>query len=228
MNARISICFFVIPFIAVLAACQPAPTPAPQLTPTPEIKTPTGVRATTTPALPAIKIAVQAPLSGEQRDLGEAIRNGAQLAVKQFSKPIQDLGFNVVVVPFDDQARAETGVSNAKKLVADSEILVVIGHLNTPVALAALDTYKDANLALLSPASTDPKLTARALPIVSRVIGRDDLQGPAISPRVFCGNCARKVSKPISSRRKQLTVPILRGSPATTRSVFITRRRSGR
>ncbi|MBI3537211.1 MAG: branched-chain amino acid ABC transporter substrate-binding protein, partial [Chloroflexi bacterium] len=157
--------------------CQPTPTPQP--TPTQVSATPTLARATSTPTGPVVKIAVHVALTGEQRELGEAIRNAAQLAVKQNSKPISDLGYAVVVVPYDDQTKIETGVSNAKKLVADSDTMVVIGHLNSAVTFAALDIYRDANLALVSPANTEPRLTARGLAVMNRVIGRDDMQGPA-------------------------------------------------
>ena len=39
-----------------------------------------------------IKIAVQAPLSGEQAALGEHIKLGAQLAVEEATKPFKALG----------------------------------------------------------------------------------------------------------------------------------------
>jgi len=175
-STRAFVCLIVLAlFIAV--ACQPAPTPSatPTAAPTPS-PTP---RATPTPVGPVVRIAVAAALTGEQRDLGEAIRNAAQLAVKQSGKPIQDAGYNLVVAPYDDQARADTGVSNAKKIAGDPEVMVVIGHLNSNVTLAALDSYKDAHLAVISPANTDPKLSLRGVANFNRVIGRDDLQGPS-------------------------------------------------
>ena len=40
-----------------------------------------------------IKIAVQAPLSGEQAAIGEHIKLGAQLAVEESTKTFKDLGY---------------------------------------------------------------------------------------------------------------------------------------
>ena len=40
-----------------------------------------------------IKIAVQAPLSGEQAALGEQVKLGAQLAVEEATKVVQSSGF---------------------------------------------------------------------------------------------------------------------------------------
>ena len=60
-----------------------------------------------------IKIAVQVPLSGEQAALGEHIKLGAQLAVEESSKGFKALGYNLILVPYDDQAKPEVGVANA-------------------------------------------------------------------------------------------------------------------
>ena len=124
-----------------------------------------------------IKIATQSPLSGEQAALGEAIKLGAQLALERLKGPIERAGFAVELVPFDDQGRPHVGVANAKQIVADADVLAVVGHLNSGVALPASEVYKDADLAMLSPANTHPLLTDRGHPAVSRVCGRADRQG---------------------------------------------------
>jgi branched-chain amino acid transport system substrate-binding protein len=125
-----------------------------------------------------IKIAVQAPLSGEQAALGEHIKLGAQLAVEEASKAFKALGYALVLVPYDDQAKPEVGVANARNVVADPDVLVMVGHFNSGVALPASEVYKDAMLAMISPANTATEITDRGYPNVNRVCGRDDVQGP--------------------------------------------------
>ena len=125
-----------------------------------------------------IKIAVQAPLSGEQAALGEHIKLGAQLAVEEAVKSFKALGYDLVLVPQDDQAKPEVGVANARNMVADPEVLVIVGHFNSGVALPASEVYKDAMLAMISPANTATEITDRGYPNVNRVCGRDDVQGP--------------------------------------------------
>jgi branched-chain amino acid transport system substrate-binding protein len=125
-----------------------------------------------------IKIAVQAPLSGEQAALGEHIKLGAQLAVEESVKAFKALGYDLVLVPYDDQAKPEVGVANARNVVADPNILVMVGHFNSGVALPASEVYKDAMLAMISPANTATEITDRGYPNVNRVCGRDDVQGP--------------------------------------------------
>src|SRR5919198_6144350 len=91
----------------------------------------------------AIKVAVQAPLSGEQAAQGEYIKLGAQLAVEEAAKSFKSLGYDLVFVPYDDQAKPEIGVANARNVVADSDVLLIVGHFNSGVALPSSDIYKE-------------------------------------------------------------------------------------
>jgi len=125
-----------------------------------------------------IKIAVQGPLSGEQSAFGEHIKLGAQLAVEEAVKAFKALGYDLILVPYDDQAKPEVGVANARHIVADPDVLVLVGHYNSGVALPASEVYKESMLAMISPANTATEITDRGYPNVNRVCGRDDVQGP--------------------------------------------------
>ena len=124
-----------------------------------------------------IKIATQSPLSGGQAALGEGIKLGAQLAIEKLKGNLEKQGFKVELVPYDDQAKPDVGVANAKNIIADKDILVMIGHLNSGVAIPSSEVYKEVSLAMISPANTNPVVTDRGYPNVSRVCGRDDVQG---------------------------------------------------
>ena len=126
----------------------------------------------------AIKIATQSPLSGGQAALGEGIKLGTQLAIEKFKGNLDKAGLKVELVPYDDQAKPDVGVSNAKNIIADKAIMVVIGHLNSGVAIPSSEVYKEDSLAMISPANTNEKVTDRGYPNVNRVCGRDDVQGP--------------------------------------------------
>jgi len=124
-----------------------------------------------------IKVATQSPLSGGQAALGEGIKLGTQLAIDKLKGPLEKAGYKVELVPFDDQAKPDVGVANAKNIIADKDIMVVIGHLNSGVAIPSSEVYKEQTLAMISPANTNPTVTDRKLPNVNRVCGRDDVQG---------------------------------------------------
>src|SRR5215475_1878237 len=125
-----------------------------------------------------IKVATQSPLSGGQAALGEGIKLGTQLAVEQLGGTLTKQGFKVELVPFDDQAKPDVGVANAKNIIADKDIFVLIGHLNSGVAIPSSEVYKEVDLPMISPANTNEKITDRGYPSVNRVCGRDDVQGP--------------------------------------------------
>ncbi len=124
-----------------------------------------------------IKIATQSPLSGGQSSLGVDIKNGAQLALEQLSGPLTEMGYKVELAPYDDQANPDTGVANAKQIVADPQVLCLVGHLNSGVAIPSSEEYHAANLAMVSPANTNPNVTDRGYAEVNRIVGRDDVQG---------------------------------------------------
>jgi branched-chain amino acid transport system substrate-binding protein len=128
-----------------------------------------------------IKIVSQTPLSGGQAVLGEAIKNGVTMAVEEFGKTVTAYGFRFVYEPYDDQATPTVGTSNANRIINDPDVLGVVGHLNSGVAIPSSEVYAKVGLAAVSPANTNAKVTDRksTVNIMSRICGRDDVQGPA-------------------------------------------------
>ena len=124
-----------------------------------------------------IKIATQSPLSGGQSAIGVDIKNGAELALDQLKGPLEAMGYTVQLAAYDDQATPDVGVSNSKQIVADPAILCVVGHYNSGVQIPSSENYHGAGLANVSPANTNPKVTDRGYAEVSRIVGRDDVQG---------------------------------------------------
>ena len=125
----------------------------------------------------SIKIATQSPLTGDQSVVGVDIKRGAELALEQLGKPLADMGIKVELAPYDDQANPDTGVANAKRIVADPAILAVVGHYNSGVQIPSSEVYHSSGLANVSPANTNPKVTTRGYAEVNRIVGRDDVQG---------------------------------------------------
>ncbi len=131
----------------------------------------------TSAAPKVVRIAVQEPRTGELVGLRTALGNGARLAVQQLSGPLEAKGFTVQVVLLDTKGDTAVGVATAEKIVADPSVLGVVGHASSGVNVAASEVYHEAGLACVSPSDTSPEVTARGYPEVSRVIGRDDVQG---------------------------------------------------
>lgn len=126
-----------------------------------------------------IKIATQSPLSGGSATVGESIKLGAQLALDENAEKFKGLGFELQLVPYDDQADPKKGVANAQLMGSDESILGVVGHYNSGVAIPSSEIYEKYNLPMVSPANTATDITDRGLKAVNRICARDDFQGPA-------------------------------------------------
>jgi branched-chain amino acid transport system substrate-binding protein len=109
------------------------------------------------------------------------IRNATILATEEWAGRLADVGVRVAADAADDEARPATGVANATRLVRDSSVIAIIGHLNSGVAIPSSEIYAQGGLAMVSPANTNPMVTERGLGNVFRVIGRDDVQGTAMA-----------------------------------------------
>ena len=103
------------------------------------------------------RVGLEAPLSGEQSVLGKGMLKGAELAASELNEGNGILGKTVEVVPIDDAADPETGVTAAKAAIAEG-LDGVVGPYNSGVGIETLPLYLDAGLVpirLTSDASTN-------------------------------------------------------------------------
>jgi len=123
-----------------------------------------------------IKVGIAGPLSGSSLAIGEQQEVGAQKAFEHLNDKGGLLGKEIVVISVDDACEERQAKAVARQLVSEGVILVV-GHLCSACSLAASKIYEEAGIIMISPASTNPKVTDEGGPNVFRVIGRDDQQG---------------------------------------------------
>ncbi|MCE5195284.1 MAG: branched-chain amino acid ABC transporter substrate-binding protein [Nitrospiraceae bacterium] len=124
----------------------------------------------------SIKIGVAGPMTGDQAKMGTDFKNGIELAVKEWNEKGGIFGKKIVIIVQDDQHDPKQAVSVANKLV-NEEVAGVIGHFNSNCSIPASDIYNRAGIPMISPGSTNPKLTEKGYINVFRVCGRDDQQG---------------------------------------------------
>ncbi|MFG2342874.1 branched-chain amino acid ABC transporter substrate-binding protein [Streptomyces phaeochromogenes] len=149
-----------------------------------------------------VVIGVDAPLTGDLSALGLGIKNSVDLAAKTANKEKTVDGVTFEVQALDDQAQPSSGQQNATKLVADKDVLGVVGPLNSSVAESMQKVFDDAKLVEVSPANTNPALTqgtkwnggekARPYKSYFRTATTDAIQGPFAAQYVF--NDAKKKS----------------------------------
>ncbi|WP_184348855.1 ABC transporter substrate-binding protein [Streptomyces olivoverticillatus] len=106
-----------------------------------------------------VVIGVDAPLTGSLSALGQGIKNSVDLAAKTANKNNEVKGVTFTTGPLDDQAVPGTGQQNATKLVADKNVLGVVGPLNSGVAQSMQGVFAKAGLTEVSPANTNPALS---------------------------------------------------------------------
>ena len=128
------------------------------------------------PASAEIRIAVVGPLTGQAIFRGEQVQQGAQMAVADLNAEGGVLGEKLRLLVADDACDAEQAVAVADKLVIDG-VLLVAGHVCSHASIPASKVYEKAGVLMISPASTNPRLTDEGGANVFRVSGRDDEQG---------------------------------------------------
>lgn len=99
-------------------------------------------------------------LTGSLGVLGQAIAQGAQLAVSDLNATGGVNGCTVKLSLADDQTQANVGVDAAKKLVDVQHVPVIVGALASGITTAILTSVTaPSNVILISPSSTSPTLT---------------------------------------------------------------------
>lgn len=106
-----------------------------------------------------VKIGFIAPIQGPLAPLGRGMMNAVQLAVDQANEADRIEGWTIEFVPLDDTGIAQNGQNAAARLAADQDVAAVIGTLNSSVAEAVAPVLAQSDLAMVSPANTNPKLT---------------------------------------------------------------------
>jgi len=123
-----------------------------------------------------IKVGIAGPLSGPTLFIGEQQEIGAQKAIAHLNNKGGLLGKEIVVISVDDACEPRQAKAVAQQLVSEG-VVFVVGHVCSACSLAASKIYEEAGIIMISPASTNPKVTDEGGPNVFRVIGRDDQQG---------------------------------------------------
>lgn len=104
------------------------------------------------------RIAVVAPISGDNAGIGRSIRQGVQLFVKLANDSGGIGGTSVTIDVYDDKDDAATAKQIATKIAADGRVRAVIGHWSTPAVEAAAPVYAERGIPLIAPAAVRPGL----------------------------------------------------------------------
>lgn len=135
-----------------------------------------GALLSSLPAHAEILVATAGPFTGINLFRGEQIQHGAELAVEDINRAGGVLGQTLRLAIADDACDPAQAVAVANKLVNDG-VAFVAGHVCSHSSIPASRVYEQHGVIMISPASTNPKLTDEGGDNVFRVCGRDDQQG---------------------------------------------------
>lgn len=137
--------------------------------------------ATIASAADTIKIGIAGAHTGDLASYGVPTVKAAELVVKAANARGGVLGKKVELVVEDEACKPELATNVATKLVSQ-KVVAVIGHICSGATKAALRTYKDANIIVISPSATSPELTLSGqYPNFFRTIGSDAMQARLVA-----------------------------------------------
>lgn len=128
-----------------------------------------------------IKIGLAGPFSGFAASFGEQLWQGGKLAVKHINAKGGINGHKLELIKADDACEPKQAVAVANKLTVKDKAAAVIGHFCSSSTMPASTIYAENNVLMITPASTNPKITTRGLKTVFRTCGRDDQQGVIVA-----------------------------------------------
>jgi len=121
-----------------------------------------------------IKIGVMSPLSGEASQWGIPPKEGIQLALEMVKGKVDN---KVIEVIYEDtQCDPAKGVNAVQKLINVDKVDAIIGAVCSSVTLAIAPIVEENKVVLISPASTNPKIS-EAGDYIFRVVPSDVLRG---------------------------------------------------
>ncbi|WP_243544334.1 branched-chain amino acid ABC transporter substrate-binding protein [Pseudodesulfovibrio tunisiensis] len=123
-----------------------------------------------------LKLGSMGPLTGPYAADGNDIKKGALTAIEVIKDDGGLPGFDdITLSPQDTACDPRQAVSAANKLI-NEEVRAVIGAYCSSATLPASEPLNEEDIIMLTPGSTNEKVTERGLPYMFRVCGRDDDQ----------------------------------------------------
>src|SRR5215217_2967027 len=127
-----------------------------------------------------IKVGVYGDLTGQTSSFGQSTKNGIQLAVDEINAAGGVGGKKIELVIEDDQGRPEQAKTVVSKLINQDKVQAIIGEVASTNSLAAAPVAQDAKIPMITPSSTNPKVTEVG-DYISRVCFIDPFQGSVMA-----------------------------------------------
>ncbi len=127
-----------------------------------------------------IVIGEYASLTGGSASFGQSSHKGTALAVDEINAAGGVLGEKLKLITDDDQSQAGQPATIARKLISQDKVVAVLGEVASSKSLEAAPICQQNKIPMISPASTNPKVTEVG-DYIFRVCFIDPFQGTVMS-----------------------------------------------
>lgn len=127
-----------------------------------------------------ISIGEFASLTGQTASFGQSSHNGTLLAIEEINANGGVLGKKIRLTTEDDQSKAGEAVTVVRKLISREKIVALLGEVSSSKSLEAAPICQQEKIPMISPASTNPKVTEVG-DYIFRVCFIDPFQGKVLA-----------------------------------------------
>jgi len=106
-----------------------------------------------------IKVGEFASLTGSEAAFGNASHNGTALAIEEINKAGGVLGRPIELLTEDNQSKQGESVTIVKKFLSRDGVVAVLGEVASGRSLEAAPVCQEAKIPMVSPSSTNPRVT---------------------------------------------------------------------
>ncbi len=142
----------------------------------------------------AVKIGIDVLLTGDGSARGVLLRDAVLLAFEEANAAHALPGVTIDVVTFDDSTAGQydpaQAAANARKMVADRQVVAIVGPQNSGAGKAMTPILSQGGLATITPGASNPDLTnpkfatkyrPAGKPVFFRMVTTDAYQGPNLA-----------------------------------------------
>jgi branched-chain amino acid transport system substrate-binding protein len=129
----------------------------------------------------AILVGMVGSLTGPEAHFGLDTRDGVALAIEEANADGGVGGRKLLLRAYDAQSKPEEAANAAMRLVMQDRVILVIGENASSNTLAMAPAVARAEVPLISPSATNPRVTSEGGPYVFRVCFVDTFQGEAMA-----------------------------------------------
>lgn len=128
-----------------------------------------------------IKVGAILPLTGDIATFGQSSKNALELLAEQVNKAGGIDGKTVKFVFQDDENKPASSANVAQKLINDEKVVAIVGSIASKCSIAAGPIATSSKIPMITPTSTNPKVTIDGGEFVFRACFIDPFQGTVLA-----------------------------------------------